>query len=156
MVSIAKNMLPWNGHCKMDLPNAFIGKTIPPTSQELSAALGPSANLWSQLVNWFAEKQNVCELQWKSSSPKYGWTLLLLLKNRRIVYLGPCAGCFRASFILGDKAVASARAASLPKPILKLLDEAPRYPEGTGMRLTVKTAKDLPAVRKLAQIKLAN
>ena len=36
------------------------------------------------------------------------------------------------------------------KATLKLLDEAPRYPEGTGLRLMVKTAKDLAAIRKLA------
>jgi len=140
----------------MDLPNAFIGKTIPPTAEEISAALGPSANSWNQLVDWLVREHHIHEQEWKSSSPKYGWTLILILKKRRIVYLSPCAGCFRVSFILGDRAVAAARASSLPKPILKLLDEAPRYSEGTGLRLTVKTAKDLPAIRKLAQIKLAN
>ena len=52
--------------------------------------------------------------------------------------------------------MAAARASALPKSIVKILDEAPRYPEGTGVRLLVKTDKDLPAIRKLAQIKMAN
>lgn len=140
----------------MDIPNAFIGKTVQPTADELATALGPTASIWNDLVGWFVKELRVPDQEWKSSSPKYGWTLILSFKKRRIVYLTPCAGCFRAALILGDRAVATARGTGLSKPLLKLLDEAPHYPEGTGLRLTVKTAKDLSAIRKLAQIKLAN
>jgi hypothetical protein len=140
----------------MDLPNAFPGKTSPPNPEGLSSALGSTTTVWNQLVGWFLQEQNGSSLEWNSYAPKHGWTLLLMLKKRRIAYLGPCADCFRVSFILGDKAVAAARAAGLPKPVLKLLDEAPHYAEGTGLRLVVKSSKDLPAIRKLVQIKLAN
>ena len=140
----------------MDSPNAFIGKTKNPTAEELSAALGPTSTLWHQLVDSLSKEQAGIYQEWHSLKPKYGWTLLLMFKKRRIVYLGPCEGLFRVAFILSDKAVAAARESSLPKPVLKLLDEAPHYAEGTGLRLVVKTAKDLPAIRKLAQIKLAN
>ncbi|HEV2485990.1 MAG TPA: DUF3788 family protein [Terracidiphilus sp.] len=78
------------------------------------------------------------------------------MKKRTIIYLGPCTCCFRASIVLGDKAVAATRTSSLPKPVLKLIDDAPRYAEGTGLRLIMKTEKDLPAIRKLTLIKLAN
>lgn len=140
----------------MDLPNAFIGKTLPPTPEELSSTLGQTSTVWNQLVDWFAKEQDASGHEWKSTAPKYGWTLLLMLKKRRIAYLIPCAGCFRVSFVLGDRAMAAAREAGLPRPVLKLLDEAPHYAEGTGLRLVVKSVKDLPAIRKLAQIKLAN
>ena len=140
----------------MDLPNAFIGKKAQPTQAEISAALGPAATVWNDLVDSLISELGVTNQEWKSSSPKWGWTLVLSFKKRRIVYLTPCAGSFRASLILGDRAVAAAREAGLSKPVLKLLDEAPHYPEGTGLRLMVKAARDLAAVRKLAQIKLAN
>ncbi len=156
MIQIVWNWLPRNGLSKMDLPNAFIGKTRQPTNEEIAIALGPSAPLWSQLLDSLATEQGLTDQEWSSSSPKYGWSLILKLKKRRIVYLGPCAGCFRASFVLGDKAVAAARASSLSNPVLKLLANAPHYAEGTGLRLIVKSAKDLPTIRKLAEIKLAN
>ena len=76
--------------------------------------------------------------------------------KRTILYLAPCHGSFRALFILGPKAVAAAPAAKLSKSLLKLIDEAPRYPEGTGVRLEVKSRKYLPAIRKLAALKLAH
>lgn len=140
----------------MDIPNAFIGKTSRPTNEELTAALGPAASPWTELLDTLEIDLGITEHEWQSLKPRYGWTLILKLKKRRIIYLGPCAGCFRASLILGDRAMTAARATKLSKPLLKLLDEAPHYPEGTGIRFLVKTAKDLPAIRKLVKIKLQN
>jgi len=139
----------------METPNAFIGKTTLPTAEELAAALGSTAEVWKQLLDWLAE-QGVANPEWNSYSPKTGWSVCLKFKKRNIVYLAPCNGCFRVAFVLGDKAVAAARQSGLSKSTLKLLDEAPRYPEGTGLRLIVKATKDLAAIRKLALIKLAN
>ncbi len=139
----------------MDTPNAFIGKTARPTEAEVEAALGSTAALWKQLVDWLAE-QGAGESEWNSSGAKYGWALRLKVKKRNIVYLGPCEGCFRVALVLGDKAVAAARKSDLAKSTLKILDEAPRYAEGTGVRLMVRAAKDLAAIKKLALIKMAN
>jgi hypothetical protein len=139
----------------METANAFIGKTTRPTEAELEAALGSTAALWKQLVSWMAE-QGAAIQEWNSYSPKAGWALRLKQKKRNIVYLAPCAGHFRIAFIFGDRAVAAAREGNLSKSTLKLLDEAPRYPEGTGLRLMVKAAKDLAAIKRLALIKMAN
>jgi hypothetical protein len=35
------------------------------------------------------------------------------------------------------------------------LAAAPRYPEGNGLRLVVRRAADLPAIRKIVAIRLA-
>jgi len=140
----------------MDTPNPFIGQATAPAAAELSPALGPTSVLWDELLDSLAKEQGVIDQEWISSSPKYGWSLVLKLKKRRIVYLGPCAGCFQASFALSDTAVTAARASNHPKPILNLLNDAPHYAEGTGLPLIVKTAKDLPAIRNLVQFKLAN
>ncbi|MGO9316463.1 MAG: DUF3788 domain-containing protein [Terracidiphilus sp.] len=139
----------------MEIVNAFIGKTTRPTDAEVAAALGSTAGLWKQLVDWMKE-QGVGESEWNSSGAKYGWSLRLKQKKRNIVYLGPCAGCFRVAFALGGKAVAAARKSDLAKSTLKIIDEAPRYAEGTGVRLMVKSEKDLGAIKKLALIKMAN
>jgi hypothetical protein len=139
----------------METVNAFIGRTVVPTAKEVAAVLGATAELWDQLVEWLAE-QGAATQEWNSYSPKAGWALRLKQKKRNIIYLGPCDGCFRVALILGDKAVAAARQSNLAKSTLKLLDEAPRYPEGTGLRLMVKAQKDLAAIKKLALIKMAN
>jgi len=140
----------------MDLPNAFIGKITPPTDKEVAAKLGPASTAWKELIGWLSSQGIACG-EWKSVSPKkYGWALRPALKKRTILYLGPCDGCFRVSFVLGDKAVIAARASDLPKSLLKEISEATRYAEGTGVRLMIRKPEDLASVRKLVQIKLAN
>jgi hypothetical protein len=139
----------------MEILNAFIGKAAQPTAEELASALGTSVVVWQELVDWFAEQKVVVQ-EWNSYSPKAGWALRLKVKKRNIIYLAPCSGCFRVALVFGDKAVAAARQSNLSENTLKLLDEAPRYPEGTGLRLTVKSSRDLVEIRKLALIKLAN
>lgn len=140
----------------MDIPNAFVGKTEKPTAEEVSAVLGSSAKTWKQLVDWLAEEQGVAVQEWKSVSLKYGWSLRLKLKKRTIVYLSPCNGCFGVILILGLRAMKAARQSNLPKTVAKVIADAPRYTEGTGVRLIVKGTKDLAAIRKLVVVKLAN
>jgi hypothetical protein len=141
----------------VEVLNAFIGKAEQPSPAEVSAALGPSAGLWNELIAWMADKLGVATQEWKGVYVhKYGWSLTLKLKKRTILYLAPCMGCFRVAFTLGDKALAAARDARLPKKIIQALAEAPHYPEGTGLRLVVTNAADLAPIRKLAEIKLAH
>jgi hypothetical protein len=68
----------------------------------------------------------------------------------------PCPGHFLAAFALGEKACLAARRSGLPAPVLEVIDRAPRYPEGRGVWLEVRTRKDLENVKKLATIKMAS
>jgi hypothetical protein len=137
-------------------PNAFIGQPKPPTDAELAVALGDAKALWDKLLEDLAGRLKLTVQEWNSYSSKAGWSLRLKFKDRNIVYLAPCKECFFASFALGDKAVAAARAIGLPPNVLKIINEAKRYAEGTAVRLEIKQAKDIEAVTKLAGIKLAN
>jgi hypothetical protein len=140
----------------METANAFIDHAAQPTPEELAAALGPTATIWNKLVGRLADEYGLSVQEWNSYSLKAGWSMRLKLKKRNILYMAPCRGCFRVAFVLGDKAVQAARQIKLPQSILKVIDEAPRYPEGTGVRLVVKRMSDLATIQKLAAIKLAN
>jgi len=140
----------------MMLPNAFLNQTKKPTDDELSAALGPSRALWDQLLAEMAGELDVTIQDWNSYSPKAGWSLRLKREKRTILYLSPCRGSFRAAFALGDKAVEAARRSRLPKRALRIIDEAKRYAEGTGVRIDVNRPPDIAVVKKLAVLKLEN
>jgi hypothetical protein len=140
----------------MMLPNAFINQTEKPTDDELSAALGPTRALWGQLLAELAGELDVTIQEWNSYSPKAGWSLRLKREKRTILYLSPCRGSFRAAFALGDKAVEAARRSRLPKRVIRIIDEAKRYAEGTGVRIDVNRPPDVALVRKLAVLKLEN
>jgi len=138
------------------LPNAFIDKPKKPTAAELTAALGPARALWDQLLAGLADEHNLIVQEWNSYSRKAGWSLRLKLKDRNILYLSPCEGCFSVSFALGDKAVQAARQSGLPQSVIKMINEARRYAEGTGIRIEMKKPKDIDIVKQLAAIKLAH
>ena len=129
------------------LPNAFIDKPKKPTAAELTAALGPSKALWDQLLAVLADEHNLTVQEWNSYSRKAGWSLRLKLKDRNILYLTPCQGCFFVSFALGDKAVQAARQSGLPQSVIKTINEARRYAEGTGIRMEMKKPKDVEFAR---------
>lgn len=139
----------------MEIRNAFVGHPGVPTQEEVDAALGLTAPLWHELVGW-VHQHGAPEEEWKSSGEKYGWSLRLKQKKRNIVYLSPCAGCVRVAFVLGDRAVEAAKTAGLPKAVAEELEHAPRYPEGTGLRLTVRKHSDLAAIEKLVAVKMAH
>jgi hypothetical protein len=138
------------------LENAFIGKTTQPTQKELASELGASAILWEQLVTGITGDCGITEQEWNSYSPKAGWALRLKKKKRNIVYLSPCHGAFLVSFIFGDKAMKVVRSTKFPAKISRIIEDAPHYPEGSGVRLEIKTAADLKAIRELAKIKVEN
>jgi hypothetical protein len=139
-------------------PNAFIGSAQAPTEAELSAALGKAGRaLWDELVAAMAAQHGVTEQEWNSYSPKAGWSMRFKQRKRNILYLSPLAGSsFLATLILGQKAMDAAREAKLPKAITKILDEAPKYPEGFGLRISVGSSRDVANVIRLAGIKIAH
>ena len=136
-------------------PNAFIGKTKPPTDAELAAALGAAKALWDKLVAEMTAEHGL-NTEWKSYSIKMGWGMRLKRKERNIVHFGPRRGGFQVALIFGDKAMAAVREAKWPQRFQKILQDAPRYPEGTGVRLEIKSARDIQMVARLAEIKLAH
>jgi hypothetical protein len=136
--------------------NAFINKAEQPSDTELAAALGPAKATWDRLLADLASEHGVNSHEWKCHSPKWGWALRAKRKDRTIVWLSPSEDCFEVLFILGGKAMQAARQTKFPQRIVKAMDEAPKYPEGTGIRLKVKSPRDIGSLEKLAAIKLAN
>jgi Protein of unknown function (DUF3788) len=63
---------------------------------------------------------------------------------------------FTASLALSDRGVRAACGAVFPRAVVKIIDAAKRYMEGTAIRIEVHVAKDIGIVEKLAAIKLDN
>ncbi len=136
--------------------NAFVGNSARPSDSDLEQALGRVKPVWDRLIADLASEQDVSVREWKSYSTRTGWALRLKRGKRTIVWLAPFNGFFQVLFIFGDRALAAARQSGIPSRVLRLLDDAPRYPEGTGLRLQIKAVSDISLVKRLAAVKLQN
>src|ERR1051326_6871687 len=121
--------------------NAFIGRATKPRDADVAAALGNAKKLWDRVVAELAEEYAL-KPEWNSFSVKYGWSLRMKKKDRNIVYLGAYEGGFAAQTILGEKALAAARA-NLPAAVFA---GAKKYPEGTAIRVEMRSAADVAEI----------
>lgn len=136
--------------------SAFDDKTKPPEDRDLAAVLGKSFSLWNSLKCAVSDDHAPLAEEWGYTGKSTGWGFRLKKKDRVLLYMTPCRGFFLASFAFGEKAVQSAHNAKLPAGILAIIDAAPRYAEGRGVRIEVRTAKDVAAVKQLVAIKAAS
>lgn len=136
--------------------SAFGDKSVPPAEPALRKTLGRTAALWTDLKRDLAAAHGPLVEEWNFSGKAYGWSFRLKQKKRAIVYMTPCEGYFLASLALGEKACAAARAQKLPASLLAVIDAAPRYAEGRGVRVPVRSRGDVRKVEQLVAIKVAN
>jgi hypothetical protein len=133
--------------------NSFLDKTAPPDDRRLAETLGKTWALWAGIrTHVRAEFGPVIE-EWKYYGVKYGWTLKTLLKKRNLFFFTARKGSFRIAFVFGDKAVAMVEQSDLPKALIEEVRNAKKYAEGRGLRIDVKTRRDVEHVKKLVAIK---
>ena len=126
-----------------------------PTAKELADFLGPAAALWTDIIRAVEAIIAPMDLAWKPSKMEFGRLALLQHKKRTLLYLIPQKRKVLAAIVLGERAYGLAKASVLPTAIKTLLAEAKPYAEGRGIRFPVSSARDIPAIAKLVEIKIA-
>jgi hypothetical protein len=132
------------------------GTAPSPGKRELAGLLGKAGATWAALHADLTAQFGPLTETWIFTRKTNHWALQLKQKTRTVVYLIPAAGTFRAAFALGEKACAAARESDLPASVLDIIDRAPRYAEGRGVTLDVRTRKDARNVKVVAAIKMAH
>ena len=141
-------------------PRVSLGRLDDPgeesSPESIQGLLGSSSPLWFDLVEYLADRYPPITEEWAFPGQKYGWSLRLVRRKRRIVYMTPQKEQFTVGVVLGDRAVAAANKSSLPATILEEINGARRYAEGRGVRIEVTSAEDLRAIKLLADNKMAD
>jgi hypothetical protein len=136
--------------------SAFDDKANPPGARALLNALGRTGGLWTRLRDDLEAEYGPLIEEWNYWGKSHGWSMRLKRKKRAIVYMTPCRSHFVASLALGEKACAAARDEGAAGAVLKLIDAAPKYPEGRGIRVPVRSTRDVVIVEALAALKVAH
>lgn len=118
------------------------------------AALGPAYTLWAGIVGVVEELASPLDIEWRPSKIAFGHSCLLRHKQRTLLYLLPEKASVTVAIVLGERACGLAMASTLSDAVKKALSEARPYAEGRGIRVPVKTTRDLATIRKLVAIKL--
>jgi hypothetical protein len=135
--------------------SVFDNPSAPPQPAALKRALGRAAGAWTRLIAEAGRAHGPLEEQWNFAGARFGWSLRLRKCGAIALYLTPQAGAFLVGLVLGEKAVTAASEAGLPDAVQAAVDAAPRYAEGRGLRLEVKSATALPAILTLLDAKMS-
>lgn len=135
--------------------SALDDKAAEPTLSDLTRVLGPCEEAWHHLVSRMGAVYGSLSEEWTYSGAKYGWSARLKRKKRTILYLIPQERAFLVGLVLGDRALGLLRRDELTPDVLGIIDEAPRYGEGTGFRIPVTSIEDCSAIETIVEAKMA-
>lgn len=134
----------------------FSDKAKVPTLPDLKAALGNKYVLWSELRDFVVAKYPPAKEEWSFPGKNYGWNFRIKDKKRAIIYFLPRDGFFKVAFSFNQKAFEQVLASDVAEHIKTELAGAKAYVEGRGVRIDITAAADLPDIKRLVEIKLAN
>lgn len=135
--------------------SAFADKAQPPDDATLARVLGPAWAAWVDLLGRLGTRVPDHTTRWRYTGGRVGWGLRVSQDTRIVLSLIPREGSFLASVALGERAVRTLQERGLPADVLEVVDAAPRYAEGRGVRLPVTAVEQVPDVLELVTIKLA-
>ena len=131
----------------------FTNKDHCPAAKDLENELGKLYSAWEEIRAFTFDNFPGVKEEWNYS--KSGWNARIKDEKRAIIYLMPCAGFFKASFVFGEKATKLALAASIDPAIKSIIESAPVYGEGRGFRIEVRNKKMVKDIEQLLLIKKA-
>ena len=117
-------------------------------------ALGRAYAVWAGIVRVVEAVASPLDIEWKPSKIAFGHVCLLRHQKRTFVYLLREKTSVTVAIVLGGRAYSLAMAGTLSTAFQTSLTEARPYAEGRGIRVSVKTTRDLVTIRKLVAIKL--
>ena len=126
-----------------------------PDADALADFLGGAAPPWNRLIAMTVERAAHLAQAWHFAGARTGWSLRLLDGARILVYLTPAKNQFQVGIVLGAKSVAAAREAGLSAAAAGIIDSAPKFAEGHGVRFVVTSADDLGPFPEFLAIKCA-
>lgn len=134
--------------------SVFEDKALKPSRVDVAAVLGSSKALWDDIVDYIEKEYGQYTEEWKHYGKASGWTLLLKLKKRTVLYLFPQNGYFIVQFVYGEKAIEKALGSDLPEAIVASIKAAQFYVEGLSFRVEVRCSSDVKWIAKLIDVKL--
>ena len=134
----------------------FTDKANHPSAKQLADALGKNYKHWQTIKDYVNKNYGPITDEWKFYGKNYGWQLKTLLKKRNLFFSIPYKSFFKIVFVFGDKAVKEIEKSGIAKELVTELLNAKKYMEGRGLPIDITSAKYIPDIKKLIEIKIKN
>lgn len=134
----------------------FLDKEVIPTDKDLQDNIGLNFDLWNEIKDYVFLKYPKGLAEWNYPGKKFGWSFRIKDKKRTIVYFLPRAGFFKVALVFGQKAYDEIMSSDIAMEIKTELEQAKKYAEGRGIRITVENSSAIEDIKKLIDIKLEN
>ncbi len=134
----------------------FQDKATIPTEENLIESLGNAYELWKHVQDIVMDLYPAGFAEWNYPGKKYGWSFRIKDKKRAIIYFLPRDKYFKLAFVFGQKATDLIMDSDISTAIKEELEQAKKYAEGRGIRITIKDDLLIPDIKKLIEIKLSN
>jgi len=134
----------------------FTDLTKIPCNEDLKVAIGDLFPVWMEIRNFVFEKYPAAVEEWHISIKKYGWLYRIKDKKRAIIYLSPREGFFKATMVFGQKAVDKIMLTDISEELKLELKSSKVYVEGRVLRIEKVDYLNIPDLKNLIEIKIAN
>jgi hypothetical protein len=138
----------------LDPTAAFPDPQQTPADDQLKPVLGPAFPPLNAVLAAVTQLCPDATVAWQFSK-QAGWYRVALRKKRRLFYLVPKRGDFRLSLILGGKAIASLKDSPQSRAVVRLIETAKRYPEGTAFEFNAASC-DTALITAMLAAKIAH
>ncbi|TKG95119.1 DUF3788 domain-containing protein [Puteibacter caeruleilacunae] len=134
----------------------FDDKLVEPNESQMQTTLGDTYELYQEIRSFIKKTSKEFTPEWKHYGKSSGWLLKLYSGKRNVLFVLPCDGYLKTSFIFGVKAVDAVMNSTIPDKHKTALNNARKYAEGRGLQIEVQSWEDVDTVKELIKIKLAN
>jgi hypothetical protein len=133
--------------------SAFADAGAQPNRADLKKILGKAAPLWTAFVDGVEQQAGTLRQRWNFSGATFGWSLRLMKGERILTYVTPQQGRFLVGLVLGKKVTQPDSVKRLSVAAAKLIENAPQYAEGRGLRMEVASRAALRTALEIAALK---
>ncbi len=128
--------------------------THPPSKPQIMEALGRSYIQWIEVIQYCRDHYPPLAENWKNYGKSSGWTLMLVHKDKTIIFLFPNKSFFNVFFIVDEITLQKIKNESFPDEIMQQVASARSYQNDKSFNIQVRNAEDTEWVKKLIRIKM--
>ena len=130
----------------------FLDKTLPPSPEELQAAMGSVYPLWERLLHFIETNYHIPgELSY--GGKKYGWNLWYRKSGKTLTTLYPQRDSFVAQVVLGREQAEKTANLELGEKVRQLVTDTPQLHDGKWLFIPVTEEPDVLDVERLLLLK---